>query len=53
MVSMYADGQLQSFHGAHYRAGHRATDYERWLATDRPYRVRYEEVGDSKRSAAS
>lgn len=42
-AQMYRDGRLKAFHADRYRAGHRATDYAKWLEATRPYRVRYEE----------
>ena len=40
---MYLDGRIKPFHSDRYKAGHRATDYNKWLGAMRPYRIRYEE----------
>ena len=44
-VAMFWDGRIKPFHTDRYRAGHRATDYRKWLVASRPYLIRYEEVG--------
>lgn len=40
---MFWDGRLKPFHTDRYKAGHRATDFRKWLVASRPYRIRYEE----------
>ena len=42
-VTMFWDGRIKPFHMDRYTAGHRATDYKKWLTAVKPYRVRYEE----------
>ncbi|KAL6781671.1 hypothetical protein ACKKBF_B09005 [Auxenochlorella protothecoides x Auxenochlorella symbiontica] len=42
-AAMSRDGRLKPFHTDRYRAGHRATDYARWLTARTPYHIRYEE----------
>jgi glycosyltransferase-like protein LARGE len=42
-VVMFWDGRIKPFHTDRYKAGHRATDFRKWLAAARPYRIRYEE----------
>lgn len=42
---MYFDGRIKAFHTDRYSAGHRPTNYEKWVTAVRPYRIRYEEVG--------
>lgn len=40
---MFWDGRIKPFHTDRYKAGHRATDFRKWLVASRPYRIRYEE----------
>lgn len=42
-VRMFWDGRIKAFHTDRYEAGHRATDYKRWLEASRPYNIQYEE----------
>lgn len=42
-VRAHASGALKAFHVDRYSQGHRATDYGRWAASERPYRVAYQE----------
>lgn len=42
-VPMYWDGRIKAFHTDNYSAGHRATNYQRWVAAEKPYRISYEE----------
>lgn len=42
-VAMFWDGRIKPFHTDRYRAGHRATDYKKWLTAIKPYKIRYEE----------
>ena len=39
-VTMFWDGRIKAFHTDRYQAGHRATDYKKWLNATRPYRIR-------------
>lgn len=43
-MAMFLDGRIKPFHGDRYSAGHRATDFKRWLKASRPYDIVYEEV---------
>jgi hypothetical protein len=38
-VRMFWDGRIKAFHTDRYEAGHRATDYKRWLTATRPYNI--------------
>lgn len=38
-VKMFWDGRIKAFHTDRYEAGHRATDYKRWLEASRPYNI--------------
>jgi hypothetical protein len=40
---MFWDGRIKPFHTDRYKAGHRATDFRKWLTAAHPYRIRYEE----------
>lgn len=42
-VVMFWDGRIKPFHTDRYKAGHRATDFRKWLVATKPYRIRYEE----------
>lgn len=42
-ITMFWDGRLKPFHADRYKAGHRATDFRKWLVATRPYRIQYEE----------
>lgn len=42
-VKMFWDGRIKAFHTDRYEAGHRATDYKKWLKAVRPYNIEYEE----------
>lgn len=42
-VVMFWDGRIKPFHTDRYKAGHRATDFRKWLVASNPYRIRYEE----------
>lgn len=43
-VAMFWDGRIKPFHSDRYSAGHRATDFKKWLTATRPYNIVYEEV---------
>jgi hypothetical protein len=36
---MFWDGRVKAFHTDRYEAGHRATDYKKWLQAVRPYNI--------------
>lgn len=38
-MRMFWDGRIKAFHTDRYEAGHRATDYKRWLEASRPYNI--------------
>lgn len=38
-VKMFWDGRIKAFHTDRYEAGHRATNYKRWLEAARPYPI--------------
>lgn len=38
-VKMFWDGRIKAFHTDRYEAGHRATDYKKWLQASRPYNI--------------
>jgi hypothetical protein len=38
-VKMFWDGRIKAFHTDRYEAGHRATDYKKWLKAVRPYNI--------------
>ena len=38
-VKMFWDGRIKAFHTDRYEAGHRATNYKRWLEASRPYPI--------------
>lgn len=38
-VRMFWDGRIKAFHTDRYEAGHRATNYKRWLEAARPYPI--------------
>ncbi|GAB4818755.1 hypothetical protein N2152v2_005801 [Parachlorella kessleri] len=40
---MFWDGRIKAFHTDRYSAGHRATNYQKWVTAARPYRISYEE----------
>lgn len=40
---MFWDGRIKPFHTDRYRAGHRATDFRKWLIAAHPYTITYEE----------
>ena len=42
-MRMFWDGRVKAFHTDRYEAGHRATDYKKWLQATRPYNIVYEE----------
>lgn len=42
-VAMFWDGRIKPFHGDRYSAGHRATDFKKWLTATRPYSIVYEQ----------
>lgn len=42
-VSMFWDGRIKPFHTDRYKAGHRATDFRKWLVASSPYSINYEE----------
>lgn len=42
-IVMFWDGRIKPFHTDRYKAGHRSTDFGRWLSAVNPYRITYEE----------
>ena len=42
-ITMFWDSRLKPFHSDRYKAGHRATDFRKWLIATRPYKIQYEE----------
>lgn len=38
-MKMFFDGRIKAFHTDRYEAGHRATDYKRWMQAARPYPI--------------
>ena len=47
-MTMFWDGRIKPFHTDRYEAGHRATDYKKWLNATRPYKIR---CGGAQRAA--
>jgi hypothetical protein len=37
---MFWDGRVKPFHTDRYEAGHRATDYKKWLNAVKPYKIK-------------
>lgn len=42
-IAMFWDGRIKPFHTDRYKAGHRATDFRKWLVASLPYKIKYEE----------